>query len=152
MVWAPPAPVVPTETPTRPVSKTEPPVPTESRVIGFIKKHPILSYYTVVFAISWGGVLLLVGGPGAIPGTPQQIDSLIWFVVLTLELGPPVAGLLLTGLVSGRHGYAELGKSLARWRVGARWMLDVSTTALPRLVAVQVAPRKHLERTAANRR
>ena len=136
MVWAPPAPVVPTETPTRPVSKTEPPVRTDSGVIGFIKAHPILSYYTVVFAISWGGVLLLVGGPGAIPGTPQQIDSLIWFVVLTLELGPPVAGLLLTGVVSGRPGYAELFKGLLRWRVGARWYAVALLTAP--LVAIAV--------------
>ena len=136
MAWAPPAPVVPAETSRRPVSKTEPPVPTDSGEIGFIKTHPILSYYAVVFAISWGGVLLLVGGPGAIPGTPQQIDSLIWFVVLTLELGPPVAGLLLTGIVSGRRGYADLFKRLLRWRVGVRWYAVALLTAP--LVAVGV--------------
>ncbi len=129
MAWAPPAPVVPTEAPGRPVSTEGPPVPTDSGVYGFIKTHPVLSYYAVVFAISWGGVLLLVGGPGAIPGSPQQIDSLIWFVVLTLELGPPVAGLVLTGVVSGRRGYAELFKSLRRWRVDARWYAVALLTA-----------------------
>lgn len=35
----------------------------------FIKRHPVLSYYVLTFTISWGGVLLLVGGPGSIPGT-----------------------------------------------------------------------------------
>ena len=129
MAWAPPAPVVPTQSPERPLSPQGPTVPRESGGPGFIKRHPVLSYYAVVFAISWGGVLLLVGGPGAIPGSPQQIDTLIWFVVLMLELGPPVAGLLLTGLVSGRRGYAELGKSLARWRVGARWYAVALLTA-----------------------
>ncbi len=139
MAWAPPAPVVPAETSTRPVSKTEPPIPTDSGLIGFIKTHPILSYYAVVFAISWGGVLLLVGGPGAIPGTPQQIDSLIWFVVLTLELGPPVAGLLLTGIVSGRRGYAELFQRLLRWRVGVRWYAVALLTAPLVAIAVLLA-------------
>ena len=26
--------------------------------------------------LSWGGVLLVIGGPGAVPGTPQQIERL----------------------------------------------------------------------------
>jgi membrane protease YdiL (CAAX protease family) len=86
-----------------------------------VQRHPVLAYYVLTFAISWGGVLLLIGGPGSIPGTPEQIGSLIWWVVLTLELGPPVAGLFLTGLVSGRAGYAELLARLLRWRVGVRW-------------------------------
>jgi uncharacterized protein len=41
--------------------------------------------------------------------------------VLALLAGPPVAGLVVTGLVSGRVGYGELLARLFRWRVGARW-------------------------------
>jgi membrane protease YdiL (CAAX protease family) len=103
--------------------------PRRTTIAAFVEKHPVLTYYAVVFAISWGGVLLLIGGPGSIPGTPEQIGRLIWFVVLTLELGPPVAGLLLTGLVSGRAGYAELLARLLRWRVGARWYAVALLTA-----------------------
>lgn len=94
-----------------------------------IKKHSVLSYYILTFAISWGGVLLLIGGPGNIPGTPEQIARLIWFVVLALELGPPIAGLALTGLVSGRAGYRELLARLLRWRVGVRWYAVALLTA-----------------------
>jgi len=36
----------------------------------FIKRHPLFTYYTMAFAISWGGILLAVGGPGGIPDTP----------------------------------------------------------------------------------
>jgi membrane protease YdiL (CAAX protease family) len=100
-----------------------------STIGAFAKRHPVLAYYALTFAISWGGVLLLVGGPRGIPGTPQQIASLIWPVVLTLELGPPVAALVLTGLVSGWAGYRDLLVRLLMWRVGARWYAVALLTA-----------------------
>jgi membrane protease YdiL (CAAX protease family) len=105
----------------------------------FVERHPVLAYYAVTFAISWGGVLLLVGGPGGIPGTPEQIGSLTWSVVLVLELGPPTAGLLLTGLVAGRAGHAELLGRLLRWRVGWRWYAVALLTA-PLLGAAVLLP------------
>ena len=37
----------------------------------FIESHPVLSYFALVFAISWGG-FLLVGGPGLFAGTNRQ--------------------------------------------------------------------------------
>ena len=103
--------------------------PWRTTIMAFLKRHPVLAYYVLTFAISWGGVLLLIGGPGSIPGTPAQIERLIWFVVLTLELGPPVAGLVLTGLLDGRAGYRELRARLLRWRVGARWYAVALLTA-----------------------
>ena len=35
----------------------------------FIKSHPVLSYFALVLAISWGGMLLLIlaGGSSGIP-------------------------------------------------------------------------------------
>jgi hypothetical protein len=38
-------------------------------IADFIKRHPVLTYYVLVFAISWGG-FLLVGGSGILDGTP----------------------------------------------------------------------------------
>jgi membrane protease YdiL (CAAX protease family) len=40
--------------------------------------------------------------------------------VLAMLAGPPVAGLLLTGLVDGQAGYRDLLTRLLRWRVGGR--------------------------------
>jgi len=87
----------------------------------FIKKHPVLTYYTLVFAMSWGGILLIVGGPGGIPGSSEQVERLMPLVLLALFAGPSVAGILTTGLVSGRAGLRELLSRLLRWRVRARW-------------------------------
>jgi uncharacterized protein len=87
----------------------------------FIGKHPVLTYYALVFAISWGGILLLIGGPGGIPGSSEQVETMMPLVLVALFAGPSVAGLLTTGLVSGRVGRRELLSRLLQWRVRARW-------------------------------
>ena len=39
----------------------------------FLKRHPVLAYYALVFTISWGGILFTVGvGPGGLPTTKEQ--------------------------------------------------------------------------------
>ncbi len=84
----------------------------------FIKRHPVAIYYAFVFAISWGGILILAG-PGGIPGTAAQVQTLFPFMLLVLFAGPSVASILLTGLIDGRAGLRELRARLLRWRVGA---------------------------------
>jgi membrane protease YdiL (CAAX protease family) len=94
----------------------------------FIKSHPVLSYLALAFAISWGGFVMVVG-PGGFPGTGSQFDTLTTFVVLAMLAGPSVAGLLLTGLVSGGAGFRELLSRLLTWQVGARWYAVAFLTA-----------------------
>ena len=95
----------------------------------FIKGHPLVSYFALTFAISWGGVLLVIGGPGGIPGIPEQFETLLPVVILALLAGPSAAGILLTGLVDGRAGFRELLSRLLRWRVGVRWYAVALLTA-----------------------
>jgi uncharacterized protein len=109
----------------------------------FIKSHPLLTYFVLTFAVSWGGFVLVVG-PGGFPGTGSQFDTLTTFVVLAMLAGPSVAGLLLTGLVSGRAGFRELLSRLLRWRVGARWyavaFLTAPILAAAVLFALSISP------------
>jgi membrane protease YdiL (CAAX protease family) len=93
----------------------------------FIEKHPVLTYYALVFAISWGGILMLVA-PGGIPGEPEDVARLFPFTLAALFAGPSVAGVVMTALVSGRAGLRELLARLGRWRVGAaRWAAALLT-------------------------
>ena len=108
-------------------------------IMAFIKRHPVLTFYALAFAISWGGILMVVGGPGGIPGTPEQVARLFRFVILALLAGPSVAGLLVTGLVDGRAGLRELLARLLRWRVGARWYAVALLTAPLVMAAVLFA-------------
>jgi membrane protease YdiL (CAAX protease family) len=89
-----------------------------------VKRHPVLAYYVLTFAIS-GGAVLAVTGPGGLPATADQRVP----VGMAILLGPSVAGLLMTGLVSGRAGFRDLLARLLRWRVGARWYAVALLTA-----------------------
>ena len=80
----------------------------------------MLTYYVLVFIISWGGILLVVG-PSGIPGTEEEVGRLVLFVLLALFAGPSLAGILLTGLVYGRSGFRELLLRSFRWQVSLRW-------------------------------
>jgi uncharacterized protein len=106
----------------------------------FIKRHPLLSYFALAFAISWGGILIAVGlGPGGFSATPQQLQMAVPYAVPAMILGPSVAGILLTGLLYGRAGLREFRSRLLRWRVGARWYAVALLTAPLSMMAVLLA-------------
>jgi CAAX protease family protein len=99
-----------------------------STMKAFITKHPVLTYFALTFALSWGG-FLLVGGSGLLAGTSWQADPRFMAAVFAMLAGPPVAGVLLTVLVSGRAGLRELISRLFKWRVGGRWYAIALLTA-----------------------
>ena len=49
----------------------------------------MLTYYALVVAISWGGILVLVG-PGGFPATKEESETLFPLVLLALFAGPSV--------------------------------------------------------------
>ncbi|MBS1912747.1 MAG: CPBP family intramembrane metalloprotease [Bacteroidetes bacterium] len=87
----------------------------------FISRYPVATYFALVFIISWGGVLLVIGGPAAIPDTPERTARLFPYALLAMLAGPFAAGLLMTGLVHGREGQREFRSRLFRWRAGLGW-------------------------------
>src|SRR5215208_7036362 len=106
----------------------------------FLRRHPVLAYYALVFTISWGGILFAVGvGPGGLPATKEQAEMLFPFVLLALFAGPSMAGILLTGLLYGRAGFRNLLTRMMRWRVGARWYALALLTAPLSYVGVSLA-------------
>ncbi len=104
----------------------------------FIRRHPALTYYLLVFAISFGGGLVVMA-PSGLPATSTQAASLFPIAFLVLYLGPVVSGPLMTGLVSGRAGLRELLARLVRWRVGARWYA-VALLTMPLLMTAIYLP------------
>jgi len=100
-----------------------------STLLGFIRNHPLPAYFVLAFAISWGSVLWVVGGPGGMPGAPDQFERLIGSVVMAMLLGPSVAGLAMTGVMGGRAGFRDLLARLRHWRVDARWYAIALLTA-----------------------
>jgi hypothetical protein len=85
-----------------------------------IRRHPLLAYYLLTFALSWGGFLLVVG-PSRLVNTNWQAEGQFLSAIIVMLAGPSIAGLVLIGLVDGRAGYRDLFLRLKKWRVGRRW-------------------------------
>lgn len=97
------------------------------------KRYPALTYFVLTFVISFGG-FALVGGSGFFSGTDWQTDPRFMPAVTAMLAGPPVAGLLLTGLALGMAGYRDLLARLVKWRLGVGWYAIALLTA-PLVVA-----------------
>ncbi len=89
-----------------------------------LERHAVLTYFGLTFAISLGAAILAAGPDGL----PPTLDRRLAVGMSTLA-GPSIAGLLLTGVVSGRAGYRELLARLRTWRVGWRWWAVALLTA-----------------------
>jgi membrane protease YdiL (CAAX protease family) len=85
-----------------------------------MKKHPVLWFYILAFALSWLGWLPLVAGSrGMAPfGHPR-------FQVLLLlpAVGPALAAVMVTAANDGKTGVERLLRPLGQWRVGAIWLI-----------------------------
>ncbi len=106
----------------------------------FIKRHPVVTYYILTFAISWGGALLIIGGPRSIPATSgEQIERLMLPVMVPWLTAPALTGILLAGVLHGRAGLRELGSRLLKWQAGAVWYVLALLTAPALMAAILLA-------------
>jgi CAAX protease family protein len=94
----------------------------------FIVKQAVTTYFVLTFAISWGGVLLVIGSRGLMGSAPVS-DSRFAFVVLAMLAGPSISGILMTALVGGRSGLRDLVSRTLTWRVDVRWQAVALLTA-----------------------
>ena len=89
-----------------------------------IRRHPLPWYFGVTLFLSWGAIVGAVWAvTGGLSPTPEQFQRTIPATVPAMLLGPAVASLVLTGVVSGRAGYRDLRSRLLTWRVEGRWYL-----------------------------
>src|SRR5579859_8139365 len=68
--------------------------PKKARAWRLVTHHPLLSFHVLAFAISCIGILLIVGGPGNVPATAEQVGPLFLPVMLAWLAGPSLASLL----------------------------------------------------------
>jgi len=85
-----------------------------------IQKYAVAAYFALTFAVSWGGILLVVGGPSGFTGGAAQEDPRFPLVYLAMLAGPATAGILMT-VFAGRSGRRDFLWRLQQWRVGIRW-------------------------------
>jgi hypothetical protein len=85
-----------------------------SRLLGVVKRHPLITFFVLTYAISWVGWPLFVAGVWPIP---------------FLAGGPLLAALIVVPISQGWTGLRELGSRMIRWRV--RWYWYVVALGLP---------------------
>jgi|SRR5581483_1287163 len=85
----------------------------------FVRRHVVLSYFVLTFAISWIGALC-VAAPRLMRHAPlPKLTGILMFPAMLL--GPSLAGIFLTKIVDGPSGLRDLLSMVCRWRVPARW-------------------------------
>lgn len=76
--------------------------------MSWIKKHPLVSFFVLAFALSWWYWPLYVAGIALLP-------------VPFFPPGVFLAALIVIAASQGRSGLRELGSRMIRWRVNWRW-------------------------------
>ena len=85
-----------------------------SRVSSVVKRHPIVTFFILAYAISWA--FLPIGAVRFLPS------------------GPLFAALIVIPITQGWAGLRELGSRMIRWRV--RWYWYVVAVGLPLAVTL----------------
>jgi membrane protease YdiL (CAAX protease family) len=122
--------------------------PVRRAVSALVGKHASACYFILAFALSWAGVAAIIA-QGEIPAAPARAEQLFPFVYLAMLVGPSVAGIVMTAVVSGREGLRAYRARLLRFRVPLRWyavalltapLVLLVTLTLLRLASPQFAP------------
>lgn len=99
------------------------PQPVKGRLLVAVRRHPLAAYFLLAYTLSWSywiPVALTGGHLSHFPGL----------------LGPMLAALLVTTIVTGGAGLRELLSRMARWRVPVRWYAAAAAPVAVGLLAV----------------
>jgi uncharacterized protein len=112
---------------------TTPLTATPVRTQSLVRRHPVISFFVLTYAVTWTLWAPLVVFRGQIPGP-------LAFVLIVLGSNvPSVLGILFVALLRGRSGVRILLGRLLRARIGLRWYLAAVALAVPALCAVWVS-------------
>ena len=91
----------------------------------WIKAHPLITYFTLAYAISWIIVLPLVAS------VQGFIDIPVPFALHYVnDYGPLLAAIVTTRITDGAKGPRELFRQMIRWRVGFLWVVVAAFSPL----------------------
>ena len=104
--------------------------PRPAHTQSLVRRHPLISFYVLTYAVSW-----LLWAPLVIFG--DRVSGPLAFILLLLgSLVPSTMGVLFVALLRGRSGVRTLLGRLLHARIGLRWYLAV--VALTMLVPLAV--------------
>ena len=88
----------------------------------YIQRHPVASYFFMVFTIAWVGSIL-VAGPKYFRGESiESSDS--GLMAIFMLTAPILSSIVMTRIVDGKQGFKDLFARMKIWRVG-KWYLPL---------------------------
>jgi CAAX protease family protein len=98
-----------------------------------VRRHPLICFYVLTYAITWSLWAPLVIFRDSIPGPVGFILNLLGGLV------PSTLGLVFIGILSGRPGVRRVLRRLVHGRIGLRWYLAALALAMLVPLAVGVS-------------
>jgi membrane protease YdiL (CAAX protease family) len=93
---------------------------------GFMRRHPIASYYVIMFAGLWLAYLPLLLSEHAFGVLPISFPfPVVLFNLPASLLGPLLAGAIMSRVAGGKEGAHEYRRRLFNFRFGPQWYLLV---------------------------
>jgi membrane protease YdiL (CAAX protease family) len=95
----------------------------DENAAGFIKRHPLASFFGLAFAGSWALAVILRGYLQATgtPVTMTQAGPVALLILGIADAFPSAAGIVLTRVIGGKKGVRELFGRLNPRRAGVKW-------------------------------
>lgn len=90
---------------------------------GWVRQHPLVAYFSLAFAGTWGifgPVWLGKQGLGLLPIQAPDVVAILLFLVSTL-MGPTLAAWAVTAIESGKPGLKQLLRRYVQVKVGLGW-------------------------------
>ena len=84
-----------------------------------LRRHTVLTYFVITYAISWIGAFLIVAPDLLRHEAIPKMDGVLMFPAMLV--GPSFAGIFLTWIVDGRAGLRDLFARMGRIRIPAQW-------------------------------
>jgi membrane protease YdiL (CAAX protease family) len=82
-----------------------------------LRRHSVIGYFVIAFAFSWA-----IWIPMALAGM-RVYQGAVWPNHIPGLFGPMVAAFIMSALLAGRSGVADLLRRMFRWRVEVKWYL-----------------------------
>jgi len=85
----------------------------------FVERHPVLSYFVLVYLITWGAILLIVRAFAS----SSEIDPTVRIAIVALPqlIAPGITGISLTALVEGKTGLRAMLSRMTHWQAKIGW-------------------------------
>lgn len=84
----------------------------------FVKRNPLISMYVIMFMIAWSVMIPQALYSQGIISAPLPI-----FLEILTGWAPAIAAIVVSAVIAGRAGIAELLGHFRIWRVGVQWYL-----------------------------